>query len=98
FTKKPMSKTNLAIVGLILISVSLSCRSFMPRNESAKNAEPGVDFTNAGKGLDVRVQVDKKRTSSGKVTKAGGSVSLAAETAANSRSMFRRTQLMQKQR
>jgi len=37
-----------------------------------------VDLTTPGKGLDVTVQLDKAQTSSGKIGKAGGSVSLAA--------------------
>ncbi len=73
-----MSKTNLLIIGLVLIAVSLSCKSFMPAKSADTSKGPAIDFTTPGKGLDVKVQLDKKQTASGKVTKAGGSVSLTA--------------------
>ncbi len=73
-----MSKLNLAIVGLILIGVSLSCRSFLPGRDTAKSTGPVIDLTTPGKALDVKVQLDKKQTASGTITKAGGSVSLTA--------------------
>lgn len=73
-----MSKLNLAIVGLVLIGVSLSCKSFLPGKETGKSPGPVIDFTTPGKALDVKVQLDKKQTSSGKVSKSGGSVSLTA--------------------
>ena len=39
---------------------------------------PAIDFTTPGKALDVKVQLDKKQTASGKVSPGGGSVSLTA--------------------
>ncbi len=71
-----MSKTNLAIIAAILISISIGCKSLMPTKSTEKNAGPAVDFTTPGKGLDVKVQLDKKQTSSAKIGKDGGSVSL----------------------
>ena len=73
-----MSKINLAIIGIVLVAVSIGCKSLMPAKSADKNPAPAIDFTTPGKGLDVRVELDKKQTSSGKVTLAGGSVSLKA--------------------
>ena len=74
-----MSKTNLTIVGLIIICVSLSCKSFLPvGKETANNSGPAIDFTTPGKTLDVKVTLDKKHTSSGKVSPDGGTVSLTS--------------------
>ncbi len=73
-----MSKTNLAIVGLILLGVSLSCKSFLPGKETAKSTGPVIDFITPGKALDVKVQLDKKHTSSGKISPDGGTVSLTS--------------------
>ncbi len=72
-----MSKTNLAIVGLILIGVSLSCK-WLPGKETGKNTGPAIDFTTPGKSLDVKVQLDKKHTASGKISPDGGTVSLTS--------------------
>ncbi len=74
-----MSKTNLVIVGLILLLSSIGCKSIqsiLPRN-SAANA-PVIDFTTAGKPVNVNVQLDKRQTASGKISSSGGSVSLTA--------------------
>jgi len=71
-----MSKANLVIVALILIGVSIGCKSFLPGKETAKSNDPAIDFTTAANGLDVKVQVDKNQTASGKVSPGGGSVSL----------------------
>jgi hypothetical protein len=70
-----MNKLNLAIISLALITLSISCRSFMPAKTSSG---PAIDFTTPGKGLHVQVQLDKKQTASGKITKAGGTVSLTS--------------------
>lgn len=72
------SKSNLLVVGLILFVVTLSCKSFMPAKFTGKGKAAAIDFTAPGKGLDVRVQLDKKQTASGKVSPSGGSVSLTA--------------------
>ncbi len=73
-----MSKTNLIIVGLIFTALSRSCKSLMPAKSKDTSKTPAIDFTTPGKSLDVKVQLDKKQTASGKVTPAGGSVSLTA--------------------
>jgi hypothetical protein len=72
-----MSKINLLIIGLIFLAVSLSCKSFMPA-KATDTRGPAVDFNMPGKALDVKVQLDKKQTASGKVSKTGGTVSLTA--------------------
>src|SRR5688572_5778288 len=72
-----MSKLNLAIVGVLLIAVSLACKSFMP-GRSATTSGPPIDFTTPAKGLDVKVELDKKQTASGKISPSGGSVSLTS--------------------
>ena len=69
---------NLIIVGLIFLAFSLSCKSFMPAKSTGPGSAPAIDFTTPGKGLDVKVQLDKKQTASGKVSPGGGSVSLTA--------------------
>ena len=77
--RNSMSKTNLAIIGLVLICVSLSCKSFLPAGkETAQSTGPAIDFTTPGKALDVKVQLDKKHTSSGKISPDGGTVSLTS--------------------
>jgi hypothetical protein len=72
-----MSKRNLAIVGLLLITVLLSCK-WLPTRTTKTTKDPAIDFTSPGKGLDVKVQLDKKQTATGKVSQGGGSVSLTA--------------------
>ena len=69
-----MSKLNLAIAGVLLITVSLSCK-WLPTRTTKR---PTIDFTSPGKRLDVTVQLDKKQTVPGKVSQGGGSVSLTA--------------------
>ena len=73
-----MSKINVVIVGLIFLAVSISCKSFLPTKVTKTSNVPAIDFTTPGKGLDVKVQLDKKQTASAKVSKTGGSVSLTA--------------------
>ena len=72
-----MSKLNLAIVVILLIAVSLSCK-WLPTRTTKTIKGPAIDFTSPGKGLDVKVQLDKKQTATGKVSQGGGSVSLTA--------------------
>ena len=72
-----MSKLNLAIVGVLLIGLSLSCK-WLPTRTTKTIKGPAIDFTSSGKGLDVKVQLDKKQTATGKVSPGGGSVSLTA--------------------
>ena len=70
-----MSKLNLAIVGIILIAASLACKSFMP-GKTATTSGPPIDFTTPAAGVDVKVELDKKQTASGKISPNGGRVSL----------------------
>ena len=70
-----MSKLNLAIVGIILIAASLACKSFMP-GKTATTSGPPIDFTTPADGVDVKVELDKKQTASGKISPNGGRVSL----------------------
>jgi len=62
---------------LLLLAVSLSCKLLEKATNKGSNG-PAIDFTNPAPGLNVKVQLDKKQTSSGKIGKGGGSVSLAA--------------------
>jgi hypothetical protein len=73
-----MSKLNPMIVCLIFLAVSLSCKSFMPAKTADASKFPVIDFNSPGKALDVKVQLDKKQSGSGKVSPGGGSVSLTA--------------------
>jgi hypothetical protein len=73
-----MSKLNLAIVGIILIAASLACKSLMPGKTAETTSGPTVDFTTPGKSLDVKVQLDKKHTTSSMVSPSGGTVSLTS--------------------
>jgi hypothetical protein len=75
---KQMSKTNLFIVGLILLVVSIGCTSFMPAKTSDSGKVPTIDFNSPGTPLDVQVTLDKKQTASGKVSTDGGSLSLTS--------------------
>jgi len=72
-----MSKLKVAIVGVLLITVALSCK-WLPTRTTKTIKGPAIDFTSPGKGLDVKVQLDKKQTATGKVSHGGGSVSLTA--------------------
>ncbi len=73
-----MSKINLVIICLIFLAVSISCKSFMPSKGTETTKGPTVDFAAPGKPLNVKVQLDKNRTSSGKISPGGGSVSLTS--------------------
>ena len=73
-----MSKLNLVIVGVLLIAVSLSCKLFMPGQNKKTASGPAIDFTTPGKSLDVKVQLDKRHTASGKILPGGGTVSLTS--------------------
>jgi len=73
-----MSKINLAIVGIILVTVSIGCKSLIPSRATETSKQPAIDFTTPGKALDVKVTLDKKQTASGKVSPGGGTVSLTA--------------------
>jgi len=76
------SKTVLPVLA-ILLCTSLSCTFLKDEFANAgkpadKIAGPPIDLTTPGKSLDVTVQLDKKRTASGKVSSSGGSVSLTS--------------------
>ena len=58
----------------LLITVSLSCK-LLDKSKSTSNA-PAIDFTTPAPGLNVKVELDKKQTSNGKIGKTGGTVSL----------------------
>ena len=55
----------------------MSCKLLEKATNKGSNG-PAIDFTTPAPGLNVKVQLDKKQTSSGKIGKEGGSVSLAA--------------------
>ena len=74
-----MKNTKVALVVLaILLGVSLSCTFLKEKVAKTTSNAPVVDFTTPSDGVDVKVALDKKHTASGKIGKAGGSVSLTA--------------------
>ena len=72
-----MSKLNLPIVVALLIAVSLSCK-WLPTRTTKTIKGPAIDFTSPGKGLDVKVQLDKTLTATQRFSQSGGSISLTA--------------------
>ncbi len=66
------------LVLAILVCVLLSCKWFKPGESQKSSAGPAIDFTTPGKSLDVKVQLDKKHTSSEKISPDGGIVSLTS--------------------
>jgi hypothetical protein len=60
----------------VILCVSLSCKFLKDKTSKTTNETPKIDFTTPANGLDVKVELDKKQTSSGTVGKQGGSVSL----------------------
>ena len=73
-----MSKINISIVGLILLALSISCKSLMPSQSTITAKGPAVDFTTPGTPLNVKVQLDEKQTASKKISPSGGNVSLTS--------------------
>src|SRR5688572_3551170 len=74
-----MSKINLAIVGVILLSAIVGCRSFMESKATTTQPKgPVIDFASPGKPLDVKVQLDRKKSASGRISSSGGTVSLTS--------------------
>lgn len=73
-----MSKTNLLIVGLILMITALGCNSAksLMQGKASSNTAPTVDLDSPAKPVDVTVSLDKKQAATGKITRSGGSVSL----------------------
>ena len=71
------AKTTLLLVTLLL-GVSLSCKFLKQDTSTPASDAPAIDFTTLGKPLDVKVDLDKKQTASGKVSPRGGSISLTA--------------------
>lgn len=72
------SKNPFIIVGLIFLSLIVGCKSFMPAQMPETSAATSVDFTAPGKPLSVKVELDKDRSASAKITRAGGTVSLTS--------------------
>jgi len=72
-----MKNTNVLLgVLILLLGMSLSCKLLNEKASKAENDAPMIDFTTPSGGVDVKVTLDQKQTSSGKVGPAGGSVSL----------------------
>jgi hypothetical protein len=72
-----MKNSKLAVsVFLLLLAVSLSCK--LLNRTTSRSKGPAIDFTAAGKPLNVTVQLDKKQTANKLVPRTGGSVSLTA--------------------
>lgn len=64
------------VVFMSMIAGSLSCKALQDKASVTDSDAPKIDFTVPGKGLDVKIQLDKNQSASGKIGKAGGSVSL----------------------
>lgn len=73
-----MKNIKLGSLALLFLAASISCKWINTAGSTDTAKGPPIDFTTPGKGLDVKVQLDKKQTASGKITKAGGGVSLTA--------------------
>jgi hypothetical protein len=71
------AKTALVAISLI-VGVSLSCKFIKDKASTDASDAPAIDFTTPSEGVDVKVVLDKKHTSTGKIGKAGGSVSLTS--------------------
>ncbi len=74
---KNISKINIALIGVLLIGLSMSCKWFTAADSKKTATGPTIDFT-TGKGLDVKVQLDKKKTATAKISAVGGSLSLTS--------------------
>ncbi|HYW74426.1 MAG TPA: hypothetical protein VE961_25610 [Pyrinomonadaceae bacterium] len=72
-----MKRSKWIVALLLLLAVSWSCKLLEKATNKGSNG-PAIDFTTPAPGLNVKVQLDKTRTSSGQIGKEGGSVSLAA--------------------
>ncbi|HBR56266.1 MAG TPA: hypothetical protein DEA22_02145 [Blastocatellia bacterium] len=71
------AKVILVVLALI-VGVSLSCKFLKDKTPKSVNDTRQIDFTTPADGLDVKVDLDKKQTSSAKIDKSGGSISLTA--------------------
>jgi len=72
-----MAKKNLVIAAILFAVLSISCK-WIDSVRSTDTRKGTIDFTSPGKGLDVKVQLDKNQTATGQVSPSGGSVSLTA--------------------
>lgn len=72
-----MKNSKLIPIGLIMLAVLISCK-WLPIGSKNVSKGPAIDFVTPGKPLNVTVQLDKKQTASGNVSKAGGRVSLTS--------------------
>ena len=68
----------LLIVFPLLLGASVSCKFLKEKASKTAHDAPAIDLTTPAKGLDVKVELDKKQNATGKVGKSGGSVSLTA--------------------
>ena len=73
-----MTNIRPSLLFLMLLALVISCKFLTPKKSGNVTNAPKIDFAAPGKPIDVKVQLDKKQTASGKVTPAGGSVSLTA--------------------
>jgi len=71
-----MRPPKLAVLVLLLVAVSSSCR--LLNRTTSRGKGPAIDFVTAGKPLNVTVHLDKQQTASKLVPRTGGSVSLTA--------------------
>jgi len=73
-----MKNMKLVLSVLLLLAVSLSCKLLNRTGSKRASNVPMIDFVTPGKPLNVKVQLDRKQTASGVVSRNGGSVSLQA--------------------
>jgi hypothetical protein len=76
---KHMFRINVAFIVIGLAALGMGCKAISGLGSSTKTSSaPPIDFTTPSKGLKVQVQTDKKQTATGKISPAGGTVSLTA--------------------
>jgi len=68
----------LLVILPMIIGVSLSCKFIKDKASKTVSERPVTDFTSPSAGVDVKVELDKKHTSSGEIGSEGGSVSLTS--------------------
>lgn len=70
-------KAKIVILALLLV-LAQSCKTAGDKSSKTASNAPNIDFTKPANGLDVKVELDKKQTSTEVIGKSGGSVSLTA--------------------
>lgn len=68
----------LLVILTLIIGLSLSCKFLKDKVSRTAAEAPKIDFITPAKSIDVKVELDKKQTSTESIGKSGGSVSLTA--------------------